>query len=131
MMKTIIVVLAGIILLTASVKAQTGAPVETKQANSPDYKPAFKGQTRVGSVVTKTAYEGKVITSSLQSPWGIAPLPDGRFLITEKPGTMRIVTASGGVGQPISGVPPVVYDGQGGLLGVTIDPAFTKNWMIY
>lgn len=131
MKKTLIVVLGGVILLTTSVKAQTGAPVETKQANSPTYKPAFKGQTRVGSVVTKTPYEGKVITSSLQSPWGIAPLPDGRFLITEKPGTMRIVTASGGVGQPISGVPPVVYDGQGGLLGVTIDPAFTRNRMIY
>ena len=133
MNKVFLVVLYGALLSVApyvSKAQQTAASVETKQPNS-DYKPAFKGQTRIGAVVTKTPYEGKVLTSSLQSPWGIAPLPDGRFLITEKPGTMRIVTASGGVGQPISGVPPVVYDGQGGLLGVTIDPAFTKNRMIY
>lgn len=133
MNKVFLVVLYGALLSVAPYvsKAQpSAASVETKQPNS-DYKPAFKGQTRIGAVVTRTPYEGKVLTSSLQSPWGIAPLPDGRFLITEKPGTMRIVTASGGVGQPISGVPPVVYDGQGGLLGVTIDPAFTKNRMIY
>lgn len=107
-----------------------GAPVETKKPNS-EYKPAFPGQTRIGSVVTKTPYEGKVLTSSLERPWGIAVLPDGKFIVTEKGGTMRIVSATGEVGKPIDGVPKVNSEGQGGLLGITLDPAFAQNRMVY
>lgn len=104
--------------------------VETKKPNA-DYKPAFAGQTRVGAVVTKTPYEGKVLTTSLRQPWGIASLPDGRFIVTEKAGTMRIVTSAGSVGEPINNVPKVNSGGQGGLLGISIDPAFNKNRMVY
>lgn len=111
-------------------QASGGAPVETKKANS-EYKPAFTGQTRINSVTTKAAFEGKVITSSLERPWGLAILPDGRFLVNEKGGTMRIVAASGAVGKPIDGVPKVNSDGQGGLLGLCLDPAFAKNRMVY
>jgi aldose sugar dehydrogenase len=104
--------------------------VETKNPNS-DYKPAFAGQTRVRAVVTKTPYEGKVLTTTLRQPWGIASLPDGRFIVTEKAGTMRIVTWAGSVGEPINNVPKVNSGGQGGLLGICIDPAFNKNRMVY
>ena len=104
--------------------------VETKKPNS-DYKPAFAGQTRVGAVVTKTPYEGKVLTTTLRQPWGIASLPDGRFIVTEKSGTMRIVTSAGSVGEQINNVPKVNSGGQGGLLGICIDPAFNKNRMVY
>lgn len=106
------------------------SPVETKPPNS-DYKPAFAGQTRVAGVKTKTPFEGKVITSGLKSPWGLACLPDGRFLINEKGGTMRIVTKTGSVGGEISGIPAVNSSGQGGLLGITLDPAFSSNRMVY
>src|SRR4029078_8009509 len=82
-------------------------------------------------VVTKSAYEGKVITSSLQRPWGIASLPDGRFIITELGGTMRIVSSSGNIGEPIKGVPKVSEGGQGGLLGICLDEDFSNNKMIY
>jgi len=105
-------------------------PVETKPPNS-KYKPAFPGQTRVGSVKTKTAYEGKVLTSGLKSPWGITVLPDGRFLITEKGGTMRIAKTTGELSAPITGIPAVNPAGQGGLLGLTLDPDFTNNRMVY
>jgi glucose/arabinose dehydrogenase len=108
----------------------TSTSVETKKPNS-DYKPAFEGQTRNTAVVTRSAYEGKVLTSSLKRPWGIAALPDGRFMITEMEGNMRIVTASGTVGEPIKGVPKVYAAGQGGLLGICIDPAFASNRMVY
>jgi len=108
----------------------TGAPVETRAANT-DYKPAFAGQTRIGGITTKTAYEGKQIGSGLNKPWGIAVLPDGRLLITEKGGTMRIATTAGALGAPITGIPTVNPSGQGGLLGVTIDPDFTNNRMVY
>lgn len=105
-------------------------PVETKEANT-KYPPAFEGQTRISGVKTNTAYEGKVLTSDLKNPWAIITLPDGRFFVNEKAGTMRIVTADGKVGEPISGVPAVNSNGQGGLLDVALDPSFSSNRMIY
>ena len=105
-------------------------PVETKSPNS-NYKPAFAGQTRVASVKTTTAYEGKVLSNKLQRPWGITSLPDGRLLITEKGGTMRIAATSGILSAPLTGIPKVNDGGQGGLLGVTTDPAFSTNRMVY
>ena len=106
------------------------APVETKAANT-NYKPAFAGQTRVTGVITKTPYEGKVLSSDLKNPWGIAVLPDGRFLITEKRGNMRIAGTDGKLTEPITGIPAVNARGQGGLLGLTLDPAFAQNRIVY
>ncbi len=104
--------------------------VETKSPNT-DYKPAFADQTRIGGIKTTTAYQGKVLTNDLKKPWGITSLPDGRLLITEKGGTMRIATQTGQVGAAISGIPEVNSNGQGGLLGLTLDPAFSTNRMVY
>ena len=106
------------------------APVETNAPNS-DYKPAFQGQTRIAGVKTKAAYQGKVLAEGLQSPWGITSLPDGRFLITEKGGTMRLASQDGKLSAAITGLPEVNSKGQGGLLGLTIDPDFTNNRMVY
>src|SRR5690606_4643801 len=72
-----------------------------------------------------------VLTSDLKRPWGIAVLPDGRFLITEKEGTIKIVTTDGQISGNLSGVPAVNSKGQGGLLGITLDPAFGENRMVY
>ncbi|MEO8534583.1 MAG: PQQ-dependent sugar dehydrogenase [Flavobacterium sp.] len=105
-------------------------PVETKPANS-KYNAAFKGQTRIGGVKTATAYTVKVFATGLTSPWGMENLPDGRILVTQKNGTMRIVTQSGTVGGTITGIPPVNSTGQGGLLDVAIDPDFATNRMVY
>ncbi len=106
------------------------SPVETKEPNA-TYKPAFAGQTRVAGVTSATNYEGKVLTEALKFPWGITSLPDGRLLITEREGTMRIVTAAGKVGDAIAGLPKVNASGQGGLLGIRVDPAFDTNRMVY
>jgi glucose/arabinose dehydrogenase len=105
-------------------------PVETKEPNSA-YKSAFPGQTRIAAVKSATNYEGKVLTEALKSPWGITSLPDGRLLVTEKEGTMRIVTPAGKVGDAITGIPKVNPSGQGGLLGIRVDPAFETNRMVY
>ncbi|PWV57023.1 PQQ-dependent sugar dehydrogenase [Chitinophaga sp. S165] len=105
-------------------------PVETKAANS-DYKPAFAGQTRIAGVKTKTPYEGTVLTDKLDAPWGITNLPDGRLLITEKKGVMRIATTAGQLSAPITGLPKVNDAGQGGLLGVRVDPDFATNRIVY
>lgn len=80
-------------------------------------------QTDVGPVaVTRLA--------TLDNPWGMAFLPDGRLLISEKPGRLRMY-AQGRVSSPISGVPRVAYREQGGLLDVEIDPAFARNSFVY
>jgi aldose sugar dehydrogenase len=72
--------------------------------------------------------------ATLESPWGLALLPDGRVLITEKPGRLRI-WANGKLSEPVSGVPSVVYRGtqfeQGGLLDVEADPDFARNGLVY
>lgn len=108
----------------------TYAPVETKAANT-DYKPAFEGQTRVAGVRTSTPYDVKVLAEGLDRPWGIAFLPDGRFLITQKSGTLRIVAQDGTLSDAITGLPNVNSNGQGGLLGLTLDPSFDSNRMVY
>jgi len=123
--------LATVLLsVTAAVMAQTGEPVEKNKANS-NYKPAFAGQTRIGSVKTKTPYTVTVISSDLKGPWGMHTLPDGRLLISSKPGTMQILTTDGKIVKTVTGFPAVQYGGQGGLLDINIDPNFTTNRMIY
>jgi aldose sugar dehydrogenase len=105
-------------------------PVETNSPNT-TYSPAFAGQTRAAGVRTAGSYESAILTTALRSPWGITSLPDGRLLITEKAGTMRIATTTGQLGQPITGIPTVNSAGQGGLLGVRADPGFASNRLIY
>lgn len=113
-----------------SVQDTTKAPVEKLPPNN-SYSPAFKGQTRIEGIKTKTTLDVKVLAEGLKRPWGITILPDGRLLITEKTGTMKIVTTSGMVSEPITGLPAVNSGGQGGLLGLTTDPAFSKNRIVY
>lgn len=106
--------------------------VETLPKNAPNYVPAFTGQTRIAGVKTVKAIQSSILTTELTTPWGIASLPDGRFLITEKAsGTMRIVTATGAVSAAITGLPQVNSGNQGGLLGLCIDPQFATNRMVY
>jgi glucose/arabinose dehydrogenase len=71
------------------------------------------------------------VTSGLAHPWGMAFLPDGRVLVTERPGRLRIIDRDGKAGPPIAGVPAVDAKGQGGLLDVALDPAFAKNRLVY
>nr|WP_315221747.1 PQQ-dependent sugar dehydrogenase [uncultured Flavobacterium sp.] len=105
-------------------------PVEGSAANT-NYPPAFAGQTRASGLLTNTKYEATVITTTLTSPWGVKVLPDGRLLVTEKAGRFRIVTTAGVMSSPILGAPTVNAAGQGGLLGLCLDPEFASNRMIY
>ncbi|WP_294300918.1 PQQ-dependent sugar dehydrogenase [uncultured Chryseobacterium sp.] len=105
--------------------------VETKEPNSPEYKPAFAGQTRIKAVKTSTPYNVEVLSKDLGKPWGIINLPDGRFLITDKRGYMNVVSADGKQISKIEGFPKVDTKGQGGMLDVALDPDFSNNRMIY
>ncbi len=71
------------------------------------------------------------VADGLERPWGMAFLPDGRMLVTEKPGRLRMVTTDGKVGPPLAGVPAVDTGGQGGLLDVALDPEFHANRLVY
>lgn len=72
-----------------------------------------------------------VVASGLDHPWGLAFLPDGRMLVTERPGRLRIVTADGQVSTPLTGVPAVYATGQGGLLDVALSPSFASDRLVY
>ncbi len=104
--------------------------VETKKANT-NYKPAFKGQTRIEAVKTVTVYKAEKIAEKLGRPWAVIPLPDGRLLITEKNGYMQIYTTGGAFEKKITGFPEVDPGGQGGMLDVALDPGFTSNKTLY
>nr|WP_272904277.1 PQQ-dependent sugar dehydrogenase [Xanthobacter agilis] len=73
----------------------------------------------------------EAFASGLDHPWGMAFLPDGRLLVTERPGRLRVVERNGVVAPPVRGVPAVAAVGQGGLLDVALDPAFFDNRLIY
>jgi glucose/arabinose dehydrogenase len=93
----------------------------TSTAQPPDVVSSNAGNIRIERLAT------------LEFPWGMALLPDGRLLITEKPGRLRIWN-NGNLSEPIQGVPKVVFRGQedqGGLLDVEIDPDFASNSLIY
>lgn len=69
--------------------------------------------------------------TQFEEPWAMAILPDGRFLVTEKKGVLRIATQAGGKSPPVAGVPKVDYGGQGGLGDVVLHPGFSRNGIVY
>ncbi|HQU77933.1 MAG TPA: PQQ-dependent sugar dehydrogenase [Azonexus sp.] len=77
-------------------------------------------------------FRAVTVTEGLEFPWGLAFLPDGRMLVTERPGRLRLVTADGRLDpKPVDGLPPIAAINQGGLLDVALHPDFAKNGWIY
>jgi aldose sugar dehydrogenase len=79
----------------------------------------------------RSAYRVEVVTDALTNPWGLAFLPDGRFLVSERAGTLRTVTSDGRLSPPIAGVPPVKVVAAQGFHDVVLDPDFETNRYIY
>ena len=107
------------------------APVATAPPNAPNQKPAVPGQTRAPERKSNVAFEVVTVAEGLEKPWGMTFLPDGRMLVTEKPGRLRVVSANGTLSEPVAGLPAVDARGQGGLLDVTLDPRFASTRLIY
>ncbi|WP_119718371.1 PQQ-dependent sugar dehydrogenase [Cognatilysobacter tabacisoli] len=103
---------------TGGDRAATGA--STPASGSPDAATTAPNGMRVTEVAT-----------GLVHPWAVALLPDGGFLVTERGGTLRRVGADGAVSAPLSGVPTVWAQGQGGLLDVVLAPDFAQSQRIY
>lgn len=73
----------------------------------------------------------ETVARGLEHPWGLAFLPDGRMLVTERPGRLRLVERDGRLSEPLAGVPPVYARGQGGLLDVALSPTFARDRLVY
>lgn len=113
--------------LTSPVAAQN---FNAAAPNAPDQSPAFSGQTRAPVLDQGVQLRRQVVATGLDQPWGMDQLPDGTWLVTEKPGRMRIIGA-GGASAPIAGLPPVDARGQGGLLDVTVAPNFDQTRRVW
>jgi glucose/arabinose dehydrogenase len=126
------VVAAGVTLTRlAAAQAQNPTSVEARPPNATGQTPAFPNQTRAPERKANVAYEIVTVIDGLDNPWGLAFLPNGRMLLTERGGRLRVVTADGKMSEPLTGLPKMDTRGQGGLLDVVLDPAFAKNSLIY
>lgn len=120
------------ILILSLLPAAAAAEVEQGPPNA-DFAPAFEAQTRAPALGA-TPVRTELLVEGLEHPWGIAALPDGSYLVTERPGRLRLVSAEGMLSEPIGGVPEVDNRRQGGLLDVAVAPDFAETrrlWLTY
>ena len=139
MIKRLLVTAFLVVAATSLLAQRGGIPgggpetgLNTRPANAPNQKPAVAGQTRAPEQKLGVAFSTVTVTEGLVNPWGLAFLPDGKMLVTERPGRLRVLSAGGKtMSEPVAGLPAVDPRGQGGLLDVSLDPAFQKNQLIY
>ncbi|MDO9115778.1 MAG: PQQ-dependent sugar dehydrogenase [Polaromonas sp.] len=91
----------------------------------------FVALTGAAAQAQAQAVRPEAVATGLQNPWALAFLPQGRFLVTERPGRLRVVEADGRLGPPVAGLPAIDAGGQGGLLDVITDAGFAANRRIY
>jgi glucose/arabinose dehydrogenase len=130
-LRTAPLALSAFLAGTAALAQGAAAPVEQGPPNVPDFRPAFPEQTRAPEAASSLTLEVTTIADGLDHPWGIALLPDGGFLVTERSGTLRLVGADGAISDPVAGLPEVFVSGQGGLLDVTVSPNFAEDRLIF
>lgn len=120
-------------MLVAGSAAMAAAPrpAETRAPNAAGQHPAFRGQTRAPALTTATRFQVLTVAKGLDHPWGLAFLPDGRMLVTERVGRLRIVGKTGALSPRVAGVPAVTTGGQAGLFGLALDPHFRQNRFVY
>ncbi len=124
-------VLSVVLIPSCAISQSSGPPVTQGNPNVPEFSPAFENQTRAPAMTSGAEFEQSVLAGPLEHPWGIAELPDGSFLVTERPGRIRMISADGILSEPIAGVPEVLNRGQGGLLDVNISPDFENDRLVY
>ena len=116
--------------LTAAVAQDADVTFSYGERNT-EFEPAFDAQFRAELVNSGVQLETESLAGGLVHPWGIATLPDGGFLVTERAGNLRHLAADGTLSDPIAGVPEVLAKEQGGLLDVALSPDFAGDRMIY
>ena len=118
------------IVVAQGAGAQESETLPTLKLDRIPAQPSFEGQTRAPRAST-TAYDVEVVASGLSAPWALAFLPDGRFLVNEYVGAMRIVDPGGSVSEPLAGLPVISREGWAGLFDLGLDPDFDDNGLIY
>lgn len=104
--------------------------VDQGPKNAPQFTPAFANQTRAPAIDSGVALQIEVLADGLDTPWGVEVLPEGGYLVTERSGALRLVQ-NGRAGPPISGVPQVLAQRQGGLLDVALAEDFATSHVIF
>jgi glucose/arabinose dehydrogenase len=110
---------------------QPAGPVPQGPPNVPAFNPAFPEQTRAPAMRSGFELAAETVAGPLEHPWGVALLPDGGYLVTERPGRLRVVAPDGTISAPVSGLPEVVAKGQGGLLDIAVSPTFAEDRILY
>ena len=116
---------------TACATAQDSGGTFERAARNTDFMPASDAQFRAPLESTDVDLETQVLADGLSHPWGIAVLPGGGYLVTERSGELRHLATDGTVSGPIAGVPEVHARDQGGLLDVAPGPDFASDRMVY
>lgn len=121
-------------LLVCAAGTAQAQDFNARAPNAPDQRPAFEGQTRAPILDANVRLRSQIVADGLSHPWGMDQLPDGRWLVTERPGRLRLISADGKVSEPIAGLPAVDARGQGGLLDVVVRDDFAQTrrlWWSY
>ena len=118
----------GLLAGTGPVWAQD---FNARPPNASGQVPAFENQTRAPIMTDGPDLVRETVADGLEHPWGMDQLPDGRWIVTERPGRMRIIASDGTISAPLQGLPEVVAQGQGGLLDVTVRDDFNETRRIW
>lgn len=121
----------GLALLPLLGGAALAQDFNARPPNAAGQRPAFVGQTRAPVLQDAIRLQATLVAEGLENPWGMAELPDGRWLVTERPGRMRLVGRDGRVSPPVAGLPEVDARGQGGLLDVAIRGDFAQTRRVW
>ncbi|MGJ3264997.1 MAG: PQQ-dependent sugar dehydrogenase [Salinarimonas sp.] len=116
---------ASLVATTALIAAALSGAASAQEPSFPTIAEVETVETAAGPIVVERIAEGLV------HPWGMAFLPDGRLLVTERPGRLRILATDGSLSDPVEGVPEVFAQGQGGLLDVALDPTYAETDLIW
>lgn len=120
--------IAGLVIAAVVLGGCREAPSGAAGASQPRWTGAEPSQVLASEL---GPYRVQQLVAGLEHPWGLAFLPDGRMLVTERPGRLRLITPEGLVSAPISGLPAVYVEGQAGLLDVAVSPDFDSDGRVY
>ena len=123
--------LAGILFAAAIVALGATFFVIPTVPPAASQRPAIPAPRNAPPPQVASQFRVETITTGLEHPWGLQFLPDGRMLVTERPGRLRIVSREGRLSPPLDGVPSVAADGQGGLLDVMLPRDFATSRRVY
>lgn len=124
----------GVVHIQAGAQTPVQAQAQDFNARAPNalnQPPAFAHQTRAPLLKDHYQLEVEAVAKGLEHPWGMTQLPEGSWLVTERPGRMRLISATGQISEPITGLPAVDARGQGGLLDVVIRNDFEQTRRVW